>query len=155
MNAIDLTPLYRNTIGFDRFASLLDRALVSAPSTQAYPPYNIEVLDDNEYAITLAVAGFSDTELDINVEKNILTVSGNKEPKEAKNYLHQGISNRAFKRKFNLADYVDVTNANLSQGLLTIELVKEVPEAMKPKSIAINLKANAMTSQVNEEKTLT
>ncbi len=155
MNAIDLTPLYRNTIGFDRFASLLDRALVSAPSTQAYPPCNIEVLDDNEYAITLAVAGFSDTELDINVEKNILTVRGNKEPKEAKNYLHQGISNRAFKRKFNLADYVEVTNASLSKGLLTIELVKEVPEAMKPKSIAINAKANAMTSQVNEEKTLT
>jgi len=138
MNAIDLTPLYRNTIGFDRFANLLDSSLASDHGTQAYPPYNIEVIDDNEYAISVAVAGFSDNELDINVERNILTVHGKKTKGDEHNYLHQGIANRAFERKFNLADYVEVTDADLKNGLLTIHLIKEIPEAEKPKTIAIN-----------------
>lgn len=138
MNAIDLTPLYRSTIGFDRFANLLDSALTSDHGTQAYPPYNIEVIDDNEYAIAVAVAGFSDNELDINVERNILTVRGKKSKEDEHNYLHQGIANRAFERKFNLADYVEVTDADLNNGLLTIHLIKEIPEAAKPKTIAIN-----------------
>ena len=144
MNAIDLTPLYRNTIGFDRFANLLDSAFTSEHGTQAYPPYNIEVIDDNEYAITLAVAGFSEDELDINVEKNILSVRGKKTKEGDHEYLHQGIANRAFERKFNLADYVEVTDADLNNGLLTIHLLKEIPEAAKPKTIAITQEKKAI-----------
>ena len=135
MNSIDLTPLYRNSIGFDRMASLIDRSFNT--DTLGYPPYNIEVLEENRYAISLAVAGFEESELSINVEKGILTVSGNKAEDEVKNYLHQGIANSAFERKFNLADFVEVTNAELYNGLLTISLLKEIPEAMKPKSITI------------------
>jgi len=137
MNAIDLTPLYRNSVGFDRLASLIDNALTTDSSGGGYPPYNIEVLDENSYVITVAVAGFTQDELDIQVEKGILTVRGNKNAKTKRNYLYQGIANRTFERKFNLADYVEVTKADLDHGLLTINLVKEVPEAMKPKSIPI------------------
>lgn len=138
MNAIDLTPLYRSTVGFDRLASLLDNALAKEPpSSSGYPPYNIEVLDENRYAVTLAVAGFSQKELDIQVEKGILTVRGEKNSKEKRDYLYQGIANRTFECKFNLADFIEVTDANLNDGLLTISLVKEIPEAMKPKTIAI------------------
>jgi molecular chaperone IbpA len=142
MNAINLAPFYRNTIGFDRFATLLDSALASDQGgASTYPPYNIETIDENDYAITLAVAGFTDNELHINVDKNILTVSGKKEEKEEKeekNYLHQGISSRAFQRKFNLADYTEITSADLGNGLLTISLVQKIPEAKKPTVIAIN-----------------
>ncbi len=137
MNAIDLTPLYRSTIGFDRLASLLDHALTKESTTGGYPPYNIEVLDENRYAITLAVAGFTNEELNIQVEHGVLTVQGNKNSKENRNYLYQGIANRSFERKFNLADFIEVTGAQLNNGLLTISLVKEIPEAMKPKTIAI------------------
>ena len=138
MNSIDLTPLYRSSIGFDRLASLLDSAFTTDSSTGGYPPYNIEALDENRYAITLAVAGFSQDELDIQVEKGVLTVRGNKASKDERNYLYQGIANRTFERKFNLADHVEVTDADLVNGLLTISLVKEIPEAMKPRTIAIN-----------------
>jgi len=138
MNTIDLTPLYRNSVGFDRMASLLDNALRSDSSSQGYPPYNIEVLEENRYAISLAIAGFSEEDLDINVEKGVLTVRGKKAEETGAKYLHRGIANRAFERKFNLADYIEVTNADLSNGMLTISLLKEIPEAMKPKSIAIN-----------------
>jgi len=138
MNTIDLTPLYRNSVGFDRMASLLDNALRSDSSSQGYPPYNIEVIEDNRYTISLAVAGFTQDDLDINIEKGVLTVRGNKADDSDKNYLHRGIANRAFERKFNLADYVEVTDADLDNGLLTISLLKEIPEAMKPKSISIN-----------------
>ena len=143
MNSIDLTPLYRNSIGFDRLASLLDTALRTdvAPS---YPPYNIEMLGENRYAITLAVAGFDQAELDIVAEKGVLTVRGKKAKEEARHYLHQGIANRAFERKFNLADYVEVNGANLNNGLLTISLVKEIPEAMKPRTIAISQDNNVL-----------
>ena len=138
MNSVDLTPLYRSSIGFDRFASLIDSALTSETSASSYPPYNIEVLDENRYVITLAVAGFTQDELDIQVEKGVLTIRGDKSTKEERKYLYHGIANRTFERKFNLADYVEVTHADLANGLLAIGLVKEVPEAMKPKSIAIN-----------------
>jgi len=138
MNTIDLTPLYRNSVGFDRMASLLDNALRTDSSSQGYPPYNIEVLEENRYAISLAVAGFTQDDLDINIEKGVLTVRGKKDDDSDKNYLHRGIANRAFERKFNLADYIEVTNADLDNGLLTISLLKEIPEAMKPKRIAIN-----------------
>lgn len=138
MNSIDLSPLYRNSIGFDRLASLLDSALRTDSVTPGYPPYNIEMLSENRYAITLAVAGFEQSELDLMVEKGVLTVRGKKAKEEERRYLHQGIANRAFERKFNLADYVEVTGADLNNGLLTISLVKEIPEAMKPRTIAIN-----------------
>lgn len=138
MSTIDLTPLYRSSIGFDRFGSLLDSALRSEPSA-SYPPYNIEVVDENEYAITLALAGFDESDIEIQTEKGVLTVKGKKEDKnEDVNYLHRGIANRSFERKFNLADYVEVRGASLDKGLLTINLVREIPEAMKPKKIEIN-----------------
>ena len=138
MNAIDLTPFYRSSVGFDRLGSLINSALTSESTSSGYPPYNIEVLDENRYAITLALAGFSEDELDIQVEKGVLTVRGNKDSKEEREFLYQGIANRNFERKFNLADHIEVTGADLSNGLLTVSLKKEIPEAMKPKSIAIN-----------------
>lgn len=138
MNSIDLTPFYRNSVGFDRLASLIDTALKSDTATGGYPPYNIEELEENRYAITLAVAGFTQEELDIQVEKGVLTVRGSKQAKDERKYLYQGIANRTFERKFNLADYIEVTGADLSNGLLTISLLKEIPEVMKPKTIAIN-----------------
>jgi molecular chaperone IbpA len=144
MNAIDLTPLYRSSVGFDRLASLIDNALTTESTASGYPPYNIEVHDENCYAITVAVAGFSQKELDIQVEKGVLTVRGDKNDKDQREYLYQGIANRTFERKFNLADHVEVTGADLSNGLLTISLVKEIPEAMKPKSITINQGDNVL-----------
>ena len=138
MNSIDFTPLYRSSIGFDRLASMLDSAMRSESTPSSYPPYNIEMLEDERYTITVAVAGFSQDEIDINVEKGVLTVHGKKDQEEERNYLYQGIANRAFERKFNLADYVEVVGAKLDNGLLTIDLVKEIPEAMKPKKIQIN-----------------
>ncbi|WP_206485277.1 Hsp20 family protein [Thalassotalea sp. G2M2-11] len=152
MNSVDLTPLYRSSIGFDGLASLIDRALASDTTPSSYPPYNIEVIEDNRYAITLAVAGFSQNELDIQVEKGVLTVCGDKNAKDDRTYLHHGIANRTFERKFNLADHVEVTNAELSNGLLTIDLVKEIPEAMKPKSIAINQQAKAIENKKEVEQ---
>jgi molecular chaperone IbpA len=152
MNTVDLTPLYRSSVGFDRLASLIDSALSAEPTTSAYPPYNIEVLDDSRYAISLAVAGFSQEELDIQVEKGVLTVCGNKSGKEEHKYLYQGIANRTFERKFNLADYVEVTEADLSNGLLRISLKKEIPEAMKPKTIAINRDDNVIEHQAKEKQ---
>jgi len=144
MNTIDLTPLYRNSIGFDRLASLLDGTRSSEAVAAGFPPYNIEVCDENRYAITLAVAGFERSELDISVEREVLTVRGRRANGEERNYLHQGIANRAFERKFNLADHIEVTGADLTNGLLTISLVKEIPEAMKPRTIAINQDSNVL-----------
>ncbi len=138
MNSIDLTPLYRNTVGFDRLASLIDSAFSTEGTSAGYPPYNIEMKADNEYAITLAVAGFKEDELEIQVEKGVLTVKGSKEQASESRFLYQGIATRSFERRFELADYVEVKAANLDNGLLTIDLAKEVPEAMKPKSIAIS-----------------
>ncbi|MBX2849780.1 MAG: Hsp20 family protein [Acidiferrobacterales bacterium] len=139
MNRIDLTPLYRSSVGFDRFGSLLDAAFQTEKTSTGYPPYNIEVVEENNYAITVAVAGFKEDELDIQVENGVLTVRGKKQ-KDDKNtkFLHQGIATRSFERKFNLADHVEVKGANLQDGLLTLNLVREIPEAMKPKAIAIN-----------------
>ena len=147
MKSIDLTPLYRNSIGFDRLATMLDSALSADTVSNGYPPYDIEILDENRYAIVLAVAGFEQDELDIKVEKGVLSVQGKKAAEKERNYLHHGIANRAFERKYNLADYVEVTGADLSNGLLTISLAKEIPEAMKPRTIDIN-----QASQVIEHK---
>ncbi len=153
MTTIDLTPLYRSTVGFDRLASMLDRAMRSDSTPGGYPPYNIEMLEDDHYAITIAVAGFEQEELDIHVEDGVLIVRGKKADDVDRNFLYQGIANRAFERKFNLADYVEVTGAQLNHGLLTIKLVKEIPEAMKPRKIAISdASADVMEHQAEETK---
>lgn len=138
MTTIDFSPLYRSTVGFDRLASLLDSVHQNNHSS-GYPPYNIEATDENEYAITIAVAGFEESELDIQTERGVLTVRGEKakDEKEQRNFLYQGIATRTFERKFQLADHVEVVSAGLHNGMLTIHLVKEIPEAMKPKRISI------------------
>ena len=138
MNTIDLTPLYRSSIGFDRMGSLLDNALRSQKAGVGFPPYDIETTGEDRYSITLAVAGFEESELELQVENGVLTVSGKKaDEAEEKSYLYRGIANRSFERKFNLADYIEVQGAELKNGLLSIQLVKEIPEAMKPRTIAI------------------
>ena len=151
MNSIDLTPLYRNSIGFDRLAKMLDNTMSADAVSTGYPPYNIEALDEDAYAIVLAVAGFDREELDIKVEKGVLTVSGNKAGEKERNYLYHGIADRSFERKFNLADYVQVLDADLSNGLLTINLKKEIPEAMKPKTIAINQDGNVIEHKAEKK----
>jgi molecular chaperone IbpA len=139
MNRIDLTPLYRSSVGYDRFGSLLDAAFQTEKTSTGYPPYNIEVVEENSYSITVAVAGFKESELDIQIDKGVLSVRGKKAAaKDNRNYLHQGIATRSFERSFNLADHIEVVNADLEDGLLTVFLVKEVPEAMKPRSVSTN-----------------
>lgn len=151
MNTLDLTPLYRSSVGFDRLAALIDSALTT-DTVAGYPPYNIEAMDENSYVISLAVAGFSQDEIDIHIEKGVLTVKGDKNIKNESKYLYQGISNRAFERKFNLADYVEVTSADLANGLLSISLKKEIPETMKPKKISIN-QPNLVLEKSEKENT--
>lgn len=139
MNALDLTPLYRSTVGFDRVASLLDSAMRGNQSSAGYPPYNIEIIGENAYSITIAVAGFTESELNIQVENGTLTISGKKEEStEGHKFLYQGIATRSFERKFNLADYIKVGGAELINGLLTVNLIQEIPEAMKPRTISIS-----------------
>ncbi len=146
MATIDLSPLYRSSIGFDRMARLLDSAMrADSNAAGGYPPYNIEVIGDNRYAITLAVAGFADDELSIEVENGILKVQGRKEEdNKERQYLHKGIGFRSFERKFNLADHVEVKGAKMENGLLTIGLEKIIPEAMKPKKITIGKSLNLL-----------
>ena len=135
MRTFDLAPLYRSTVGFDRLFSMLD-GFEAAPG---YPPYNIERTGENDYRITLAVAGFDESELSIESKENTLTVKGEKQVKQdtAAEVLYQGIAGRAFERAFQLADYVQVKGANLENGLLHVDLVREIPEAKKPRQIAI------------------
>ena len=138
----DLTPLYRSTIGFDHLTSLLDAVAQREQSQPSYPPYNIELLSKDQYRITMAVAGFVESEVQIQSERQTLTVKGKKsEDGKERNYLHQGIAGRNFERVFQLADHVKVTGATLENGLLNIDLVREIPEIMKPRQIAINGKA--------------
>ena len=148
MTTIDLSPLYRNSIGFDRLASLLDGAYRTEQTNTAYPPYNIEVTDENNYNISLAVAGFTQNDIDIEIEGGVLTIKGKKETSaKQRNYLHQGIANRAFQRKFNLAEHVEVIDAKLNKGLLSLKLVREIPEAMKSRRIKINTDAKMSEQQ--------
>lgn len=134
----DFSPLYRSAIGFDRVAHMLQN-LKSGASQNGYPPYNIELLEENQYRITMAVAGFSDEELDIETRENVLVVQGKKAEQETeRQYLYQGIAERNFERLFQLADYVRVTGASITNGLLHIDLKREVPEAIKPRKITIN-----------------
>ena len=139
MSTIDLTPLYRTMVGFDRMANMIDSA-ARLDGEQGYPPYNIERVDDDEFAIEIAVAGFGEDDLDIETKDGLLTVAGRKasnEDAEERQFLHRGIAERGFLRRFQLADHVIVTGANLKNGLLRIELVRELPEAKKPRKIEI------------------
>jgi molecular chaperone IbpA len=136
MRNYDLSPLFRSTVGFDRLARLVDSA--TRADDVAYPPYNIEKLGEEAYRVTMAVAGFADDEIDITVHENTLTVTGRAKPEaEAAQYLHRGIARRAFERRFQLADHIKVQGAALANGLLGIDLVRQVPEALKPRKIEI------------------
>jgi molecular chaperone IbpA len=136
MRTVDFSPLYRSVVGFDRLADLLDAA--SADQAQGYPPYNIERTDENTYRIEIAVAGFKPEELTIDVKENRLTVQGRKAANdEARSFLHRGLAERNFERRFQLADYVLVTDAALADGLLSIALKRELPEQLKPRRIEI------------------
>jgi len=137
----DLTPLYRSTIGFDRIGSLLDTLNAFEGETPSYPPYNIERESENAYCISMAVAGFGEGDLDIEVKENTLSIRGEKRvEQENSTFLHRGIAARSFERRFQLADYVVVKGASLENGLLHVELVRELPEAMKPRTIEITTK---------------
>jgi molecular chaperone IbpA len=139
MRHFDFAPLYRSTVGFDRLAQLLDS--VTVPDNEAvYPPYNIERLADNEYRVTMAVAGFSQDELKVDVKEGSLAVRGEKKAEEGageRKFLHRGIAARSFERRFQLADHVEVKGADLKDGLLHIDLVRNLPERMKPRTVAI------------------
>ena len=137
VHMFDLSPLYRSTVGFDRLAQLLDD--VGSFEVPTYPPYNIERLGEDEYRVTMAVAGFGPTDINIEVKQNTLTVTGKKADKAEQKgeFLHQGIAQRAFERRFQLADYVQVVGAEMDSGLLHVTLKREIPEAMKPRTIAI------------------
>jgi molecular chaperone IbpA len=137
MASNDLNPLYRTLVGFDRIASLMDQAarLDAAPG---YPPFNIEQVGDDEFRIELAVAGFSQDDLSIEFKQNSLVVTGQRKPAEQRNFLHRGIAERSFERRFGLADHVRVAGAKLENGLLTIDLVRELPEILKPRKIEIS-----------------
>ena len=143
MPTFDFTPLFRTAVGFDRMSQMADRAMRMDEQASAYPPYNIEKLSEDDYRITMAVAGFTDEELDITVHENALIVRAKKEKpeeqQEAANttYLHRGIATRSFERRFQLADHIHVTNARMEHGLLHVDLLREVPEALKPRKISI------------------
>lgn len=137
MRNVDFSPLYRNAIGFDRLLNLME-SNNAKNSSGGYPPYNIEKQDENHFRITMAVAGFAEENLDITQHENMLIVRGERQPEEGKNYVYQGIAERDFERKFQLADYVKVLSAGMENGLLHIDLEREIPEAMQPRKIAIN-----------------
>lgn len=155
MTRFDLTPLYRSTVGFDRLFNILDSVNGYDASAQSYPPYNIERLDEDSYRITMAVAGFSQDDIDIEVRDNALTVTGRKVSKDEmsqRNYLHQGIAERSFERRFSLADYVLVTGASLENGLLNIDLARQIPEEKRPRKIEIGGNAEQKKLPKSDEK---
>lgn len=151
MRNMDLSPLYRTIVGFDRVANLIEAA---ARQEQApnWPPYNVIQASDDEYRIEIAVAGFGENDLDIEIKEGLLSVSGDKKtPNEENKYLHRGIAERAFERKFQLADHVKVINANLQNGLLIIDLRREIPESAKPRKIKIGETQEAKLELVNDK----
>lgn len=154
MRTFDLSPLYRNTVGFDRLFNMVDQ-LAEPQQTNSYPPYNIERLDENDYRISIAVAGFNDTELTIESKENSLIVRGEKKAEETEqkpDYLYQGIAARAFERRFQLADHVHVTGARLENGLLHLELHREIPEAKKPRVVPITTSGAKTIDTTAEQK---
>ena len=152
MTTFDFAPLFRTAIGFDRMARLMDTA--SSADASSYPPYNIEKTGEDAYRLTMAVAGFSPTELDITVQENTLLVTGNaqKEDEDGGGYLHRGIARRTFERRFSLADHMKVMGASLNNGLLSVDVVREVPEAAKPRTIKIGTTVETVQPQVMEQK---
>jgi len=160
MRNYDLSPLYRATVGFDRLADMMDRALTTDGAQPSYPPYNIEKVGENDYRISVAVAGFNEAELSVDVKDGSLIIAARKEDSdEGKTYLHRGIATRAFERRFTLADHVKVTGATHADGMLHIDLVREVPEALKPRRIEIAsgnstaIEAEANEAEVKETET--
>lgn len=155
MRGFDLTPYRRSTVGFDRLFDLIENN-ARLQQVDNYPPYNIERLDEDRYRVTLAVAGFKPEEIDITAQQNLLQVSGRKADSEegdrAAQFLHLGIATRSFERRFELADFVRVQSADLADGLLTVELVREIPDAMKPRKIAINGKGAVIDLTSDKDK---
>jgi molecular chaperone IbpA len=150
MQAFDFSPLFRSTVGFDRLTRLLDSATRVDDSALSYPPYNIEQTGEDSYRMVMSVAGFSDSYLTLTRQGNSLLISGKQDkPAEEKKYLYRGIAGRAFERRFELADHIKVVGAKLTNGLLNVELAREVPEAMKPRSIKIG---NGVEGKVLESK---
>jgi molecular chaperone IbpA len=150
MRHADFAPLFRSTIGFDRLAQLIDAA-GGFDNEATYPPYNIERTGDSDYRITMAVAGFAQSELKIDAKESLLTVRGEKAPETAeKTYLHRGIATRNFERRFQLADYVEVKSAALNDGVLSIDLVRNLPERMKPRAVPISVDGAAANSNVKQ-----
>ena len=138
MRTIDFSPMFRSTVGFDRLMQIADATLRASDAAPGYPPYNIEKLDENSFRISMAVAGFADGELDITLDSGTLTIAGQPTGnEESTQYLHRGIARRAFERRFELAEHIKVTGAKLDNGLLHVELAREVPDALKPRKIAI------------------
>ena len=153
MRSYDFSPLFRHSVGFDRMQRLLDSAVDhSQTSSNSYPPYNIESVGEDAYRISMAVAGFSENDIDIIAKDNALSVKGEIKENKETNYLHRGIAGRAFERRFDLADYVKVTDAHLENGLLHIDLVREIPEAHKPRKVEI--KRGAVPSLADKAKKL-
>ncbi|MBH68762.1 MAG: heat-shock protein [Rhodospirillaceae bacterium] len=142
MHRIDFTPVFRSTVGFDRMARLVDAAFQASEGSnqQSYPPYNIEKISEDSYQITMAIAGFSESDIDIMLTENSLSISGNVKKDtgdQQKTYLHRGIASRSFERRFDLADHIIVTGAEMENGLLNIDLIREIPEEKKPRKISI------------------
>lgn len=151
MRTFDLTPLWRSTVGFDRLFDLIEDSMRWSGDDH-YPPYNIERTGEDAYRITLALAGFQPDEIQVTAEQNVLTVEGRKAEKGEHEYLYQGISARPFRRVFNLADYVEVKGASFDQGLLQIDLVRELPELMKPRKIEISVGGAPVRQQIEQKK---
>jgi molecular chaperone IbpA len=155
MRNFDFAPLYRSTVGFDQIANMMDRVLTTETSQPSYPPYNIEKLEDEAYRISIAVAGFSDADLNVEVREKSLIVSARKADEEAdKSYLHRGIATRAFERRFHLADHVVVTGAAHADGMLHIELERQVPDALKPRQVQIATQTPSIAKDVVDAKSV-
>lgn len=155
MRHVDFSPLYRSTVGFDRLFTMLD-SLAQPEGVQTYPPYNIERTGDDSYRITMAVAGFSENEIEIEAHRNHLTIKGAKADEKAgdgSSVLYRGIASRAFERRFQLADFVEVAGASLKNGLLHIDLKREIPEQMKPRKIAVTQLSNEQAAQIEAKST--
>lgn len=153
MRNFDFAPLYRSTVGFDQIANLMDRVLTNDVAQPSYPPYNIEKMGDDAYRITIAVAGFSEADLNVEVREKSLIVAARKADEDSqKTYLHRGIATRAFERRFHLADHVQVTGAFHADGMLHIDLERQVPEALKPRQIQIANTARSTKKDVVDAK---
>jgi molecular chaperone IbpA len=157
MRTLNLAPLHRATVGFDQITDMMDRIMSNDTNNQTYPPYNIEKTADDGWRISIAVAGFSEEDLNVEVKENALHITANKAEDDSKNaqerrYLHRGIATRAFSRRFHLADHVKVTGASHENGMLHIDLVREVPEALKPRRIEIAKSAGKSANVIEAEK---